>query len=256
MNDARLLGGQLVLEQKRFWRNPTSAVSTFAFPIVLLMIFASLNHGEISQTLGGIQFDQYFVPAIVAFGVMSACFVNVAVNLSIRRDMGLLKRIRGTPLPPGVFLGALLVNAVFIAVVLGGITTVLGTTIYGVTFYPERLTAMILALVLGATSFCALGVAVSTFVPNADAAPAVVNAVYFPLTIISGVFFPLSHGSVLLTVARVFPLYHLVQAIFATFDPVRAGSEFAGGDLLMVAAWGLLGAVVAVRRFRWAPRVH
>ena len=94
MSDTGLLGTQLVLEQKRFWRNPTSAIFTFVFPIMFLVIFASLNSNDRIKDLGDIRFAQYYVPSIITFGIFSACFVNLAISTTFRREEGLLKRVR------------------------------------------------------------------------------------------------------------------------------------------------------------------
>ena len=95
---------QVRYEQKLYWRSPSSAVFTFAFPILLLVIFATLNQRESLRALGGISYNQYYVPGIIAFGVISACYTNLAFGLCFRRDAGVLKRIRGTPLPPWLFM--------------------------------------------------------------------------------------------------------------------------------------------------------
>ncbi len=247
---------QLRYEQKMYWRNPPSAFFTFAFPIMFLVIFASLNTGERISFLGGLKYNQYYTPGIIAFGVISACFTNLAMTLSIRRDSGILKRLRGTPLPTVSFFGGLVGNAFVISAVLTVITTLVGILFYGVTF-PGHWLALLVTLALGATCFCSLGVAMSALVPNADAAPAVVNGVLFPILFISGIFFPLPPDGAFSHIANVFPIRHFALAVFSTFDPrlphgVTHG--FAGGDLLVVAIWAIVGSIVAVRRFRWEPR--
>lgn len=253
VSDIGLLGSQLVMEQKRFWRNPTSAIFTFVFPIMFLVIFASLNSNDRIKDLGDIRFAQYYVPSIIAFGIFSACFVNLAIATPYRREMGLLKRVRSTPLPPRVFLGALVLSNVLIGALLAIIITVVGIAIYDVHFYGARLLALIITFAVSAASCCALGLAVGTFVPNADAAPAVVNFVYFPIVFISGTFFPVNQKSVLAHIASVFPVRHVILAVFAGFDPLRSGASFEWGHLAVVAVWGVAGLVVAIRRFRWEP---
>src|SRR5262245_65410342 len=99
-----VLARQIRYEQKLYWRSPSSAVFTFAFPILLLVIFATLNQRESLRALGGISYNQYYVPGIIAFGVISACYTNLAIGLCFRRDAGVLKRLRGTPLSPWLFM--------------------------------------------------------------------------------------------------------------------------------------------------------
>jgi ABC-2 type transport system permease protein len=251
----RLAFDQLVVEQKRFWRNPANAIFTVAFPIFFLVIFGSLNANDRLHQLGNINFNQFFTPNIVAFGVMSACLVNLGINLPFRRDTGLLKRMRGTPLPIPAFVFGLLANAFLVSGLLTAFVMVFGAVAYNVDFPIARLPELVLVLVVGAASFSALGIAIASLVPNADAAPAIVNAIFFPLVFLSGTFFPVGSGSVLAKIASVFPVRPFLQAIFATFDPLEIGSRLHWGDLAVVAAWGAAAAFVAVRRFRWEPRV-
>jgi ABC-2 type transport system permease protein len=255
VNAGGLAVHQLRYEQKMYWRNPASAVFTFAFPVMFLVIFASLNNGGTIDFLGGLDYNQYYVPGIICFGVISATYTNLAMTLTIRRDDGLLKRLKGTPLPPVSLFGGILLNAVIIALVLTAIVAVAGILFYGVTF-PGHWPALIVSLMLGAACFCALGIAVCCFIPNADAAPAIVNGVLFPILFLSGVFFPLQDTSFLTKVANVFPIRHFTNAVFAAFDPrlpKGPGHGWSGGDLLVMALWALAGVVVALRRFRWEP---
>jgi ABC-2 type transport system permease protein len=253
VSDTALLRSQLVMEQKRFWRNPTSAIFTFVFPIMFLVIFASLNSNDRIKDLGDIRFAQYYVPSIITFGIFSACYVNLAIATPYRREMGLLKRVRATPLPPRIFLGALVISTVFIGALLATIVTLTGVVFYGVHFYAARLGGLLVTFVVATASCCALGLATGTFVPNADAAPAVVNFIYFPIVFISGTFFPVNQKSVLAHIASVFPVRHVILAVFAGFDPLRSGASIVWGHLAVIAAWGAFGLVVAIRRFRWEP---
>jgi ABC-2 type transport system permease protein len=253
VRDAALLGTQVVLEQKRFWRNPASAIFTFVFPVMFLVIFASLNSNDRIHELHNIRFSQYFVPSILAFSIFSACFVNLATATPYRRESGLMKRVRATPLPPAVYLGGMIISTLLIGALLSTVVTVTGVAFYSVHFYTARLLALLVTLVVASAACCALGLAVATFVPNADAAPAVVNFVYFPIVFISGTFFPVSQSSALAHIASVFPVRHLILAVFACFDPQRSGAGVEWGHLGVVAAWGVAGLVVAIRRFRWEP---
>ena len=253
MNDVALLGNQLVMEQKRFWRNPASAIFTFVFPVMFLVIFASLNSNDRIKDLGNIRFAQYFVPSIVSFSIFSACFVNLAIAMPYRREDGQLKRVRSTPLPPGLFLGGLVINTLLIGALLAGLVIVIGVAFYGVHFYTARLAALLVTLAVASASCCALGLALATFMPNADAAPAIVNFIYFPIVFISGTFFPVNPDSFLAHIAVVFPVRHVILAVFACFDPRRSGNGFEWGHVAVIAAWGVVGLVVAIRRFRWEP---
>ncbi|MEP6463105.1 MAG: ABC transporter permease [Frankiaceae bacterium] len=253
MNDVTLLGHQIRYEQKSYWRNPQSAFFTFAFPIMFLVIFASLNKGERLKDLGNISFNQYYIPAIIAFGVMSACYTSLAIGLANRRESGILKRLRGTPLPVWTYFAGLVVNSVIVSVLLGVLTVGVGVAFYSV-HLPYHLAPLLLALILGAATFCALGVAVSTLAPNAEAAPAIVQFPFFALVFISGTFFPAPKGSFISHLAGYFPLVHFTNAVFAPFNPLATGNGFAGHDLLILGLWALGASAVAIRRFRWEPR--
>ncbi len=256
MNSAGLVLDQVVVEQKRFWRNPASAVFTVVFPIFFLVIFGSLNmHARLHQ-LGDINFNQFFTPNIVAFGVMSECWVNLGINLPFRRDSGLLKRVRGTPLPPRLFIFGVLANAFLVSAFVTAVLMTFSAVVYNVEFPLDRLPQLVVVLLVGAASFSAIGFAVSTLVPNVDAAPAIVNAVYFPLVFLSGTFYPVSNDSVLAQIADFFPVRHFILATFATFDPLHTGSRLQWGDLAVVAAWGLVAGVVAVAQLPLGAARH
>jgi ABC-2 type transport system permease protein len=134
------------------------------------------------------------------------------------------------------------------------ITAGFGALLYDVTI-PSGLTLVrfLVMLVVGAMAFCALGLAVSGFVPNADAAPAVVNASILPLLFLSGIFVPFGNSTPdwIIWIARVFPVRHFAAGMQAGF----LGTTFHWSDVLVVAAWALGGLLVAMRFFRWEPRV-
>jgi ABC-2 type transport system permease protein len=247
-----LVARQVRYEQKLYWRSPSSAVFTFAFPIILLVIFASLNQSSVLRTLGNISYNQYYVPGIVAFGVISACYTNLAIALAFRRDAGVLKRVRGTPLPPWIFMAGTIGNSLVVSAVLVVLTTVVGVLFYGVVF-PGRYAALLLTLLVGAFCFCSLGLAITTIITVATAAPAIVNGLLFPLLFISGTFYPVEPGTWLARIASVFPVRHFEEAVFAVFDPRRTGSGVEAGALLVMLVWGAAAMVVAIRRFRWEP---
>lgn len=256
MSDVVLLGRQVGYEQRSYWRNPAAAGFSFVFPILLLVIFASTTGNATITTLGPgkVSFTQYYIPAIVAFGVMGACFTNLAITTTFRRDTGILKRIRGTPLPPWAYLGGAIGNSVIVSIILSALVIAIGIVLYNVTF-PGHFVALVVALAVGVAAFCALGLAMTTVIPNAEAAPAIVNIFFFPLVSISGAFFPLQKGSTLAKISSVFPLKHFIDATFRAFDPRVHASGFDGSSLLVMAAWGAAGLVVAVKRFRWEWRV-
>jgi ABC-2 type transport system permease protein len=208
------------------------------------------SHGE--TALGGTPGIQYYTPAIAAYGVMSACFVSVALTVTFRRETGLLKKVRGTALPPLSYFGGLAASAVINAAVIVTLIITVGTAGYGATL-PRDWAALIITLLVGAAAFCTLALAVTAFIPNFDAAPAVVNLVFLALLVISGGFFPVADSSVPGRIAAVFPLRHLLLASYAAFGPAPAGG-FPWWRVGVTAAWGALGLAVALRWFRWDTR--
>ena len=128
----------------------------------------------------------------------------------------------------------------------------LGVLVYGITF-PDHYLGLAVSVVAGAFCFSALGIAVSTFVPNEDAAPAIINFVLFPLLFISGTFGPISSDSVLSKIASVFPMQHLNKLMQRVFNPFAGGTAIHSADVAVLVLWALIGAGVAVRRFRWEP---
>lgn len=254
MGDLAIAGRQLRFEQKAFWRNPAGAVFTFAFPLLFLVVFSTLNSGARIEERGNISFVTFFVPGIVAFGLISACYTNLAIRMTINRDLGILKRVRGTPVPTWAYLAGQVGSSVVVTFLLCTLTVALGVVAFGVEFRAGTAAGLIATLALGAACFCALGLAVSGLCPNADAAPAIVNFSVFPLVFVSGIFFPLGNApGWLVSAAELFPVQQLADGLQYAFDPRTTGLGFNGDDLWRLLAWTVAGSVLAVRLFRWDP---
>jgi ABC-2 type transport system permease protein len=244
---------QFRYDQRIFWRNPASVFFTVMFPVMFLVLLGVIVHGQAIHAQGGIDATTYFVPAVITLAVVSATMVNLAMNLTILREGGILKRLRGTPLPSWVFIAGRIGNALVTALLMFVIVTALGRILFGVPVPWSHLAVLLVVLTVGSASFCALGVALTAIIPSRDAAPAITNLVVFPLYFLSGVFIPESEiPSGVLHVAGVFPIRNFFDALLAGFEPATGGAVL--GQLAVVAAWGLLGFVVALRRFRWEPR--
>ncbi|HEY1570557.1 MAG TPA: ABC transporter permease [Pseudonocardiaceae bacterium] len=248
-NDFLLLVHQVRYEQLSFWRNPQSAFFTFVFPVVIIAIFGAVfNGGGPNSFYYGLTGLQYYVPTIAALSVLGACYSQLAIILAMRRQNGILKRLRATPLPAWVYFIGLLAHCVVISVI--EVVLIVGVgRLYGVPM-PTHWTALLVTLVLGAASFCALGVAVASLVRNSEAAPAVVQFILFPLVFISGTYFPI-HSDVLNRIADVLPVRPFNEALLG---PFAQHTGFDWPHLAVLLTWGVVGAVVAVRRFRWDPR--
>jgi ABC-2 type transport system permease protein len=231
----RLLVRQLRYEQRIFWRTPATMFFTLAFPVLMLVIFVALSDDS--------TFAPFFVPSMAMFGVLTTCYGNVVARVVARRETGLLQRVRATPLPTAVLVGGLLANAVVVSALLVALVLATGAVLYGVAL-PHDVVGLVATVVIGGAAFCALGVAAATWVPDVDSADPVVFATLMPIAFVSGVFMPVHGGTLLARVADALPVRHLIDA-GAGHDP--------WAHLLVVAAWGVAGTVVAVRRFRWAP---
>jgi len=255
MNTAELTLSQVRYTNKTFWRNPASAFFIFAFPLMFLVIFtALLGHGTIRVSpVKVVDISTYYVAAMASFGVISACYTNIAISVSFQRDTGVLKRMNGTPLPSSAYFGARMLHALSVAVLLVVITAGFGRLLYSASI-PTGLTLLrfLVMLLVGAASFCALGFAITAVIPNADASPAIVNASILPLLFLSGVFIPLGSNAPawIVWIARIFPVWHFAQGMQAGF----LGTSFSWTDVLVVAAWGLAGLLASVRFFSWEPR--
>ena len=254
MNTLRLTGVQLRYVNKAFWRNPASAFFTFTFPLMFLVIFTALL-GHYTVPIGGRTVDTstYYVASMACFSVITACFNNIAMAVTFQREDGILKRAHGTPLPSASFLGARILHAVLVAVLLVIITAAFGRVVYSADV-PTGLSLLefIVALLVGAAAFCALGLAATSVVPNSDAAAPVVNAIILPLEFLSGIFIAFGDHTPawILWVAKVFPIRHFVLSMQAAF----LGTAFSWTDVLVVAAWGIAGTLLASRIFTWEPR--
>ncbi|MGH2773395.1 MAG: ABC transporter permease [Actinomycetota bacterium] len=256
MNAARLALHQVRFENKTFWRNPASAFFTFAFPLMFLVIFNGV-FGDREVVLFGrtTTTSNFYVPSIAAFSVITACFTGMAMNIVFAREQGVLKRKLGTPLPPSSYIGGRILHATAIELLLVTIVVLAGRLFYGVPFPTASLPAFIVTLLVGSVAFCSLGIAVTALVPNAHAAPAVVNAIILPLLFVSDVFFgPDASPGWLRSFANLFPIRHYLEAMLRSFFPLNAGSGWAWGELGVVLLWGAAGIALAVKFFRWEPR--
>jgi ABC-2 type transport system permease protein len=242
-------------DNRSFWRNPAAAFFTFIFPIMFLVIFNLVFNDQIDVPGGEVSTSTFYVPAIVALSIVNACYTNIAWGIVAYRDRGILKRLRGTPLPTMAYLGGRILQAIWVAIVLVLLVLAIGVVFYSVDLPGDKMPAFIVSLIVGAACFCSLGMALSAFVPNEDAAPAVINGSILPLLFISNVFIPTSSAPTWLNdFASLFPVVHLANALHASFNPFVTGSGFEWKDLAVMVAWGVAGVVISMRYFSWEPR--
>jgi ABC-2 type transport system permease protein len=246
MRDVRLALRQVAYENRAFWRNPAAAFFTFAFPLIFLVIFT---------TIFGREAARFFTGGIITLSVVSATFTNIAMSVTLAREEGILKRVRGTPLPPLAYLAGRMLHSVVIGLILAVIVMAYGALAQGVEVPWAGLPVLFATLIIGSAAMCALGLAVSSLIPNSDAAPAVVNAAVLPLYFISNVFTPADQlPDWLDAVSKVFPIRHLADGVASVYSSAPAAPEMPWGSLAVVAAWGIGAAIFALRFFRWEPR--
>jgi ABC-2 type transport system permease protein len=256
MSALALVGHQFRYDQKAFWRNPASVFFTVAFPVVLLLIFATVFGGQTVDVRGGIKTTTYYVPAIITLSVISATMQSLAMSLVIAREDGRLKRSRGTPMPPWVFIAGRVGNSIVVALMMLALLAAIGRVLYGVPIPWDRLPAIVVVLALGAASFSCLGIALTAAIPSQDAAAPIVNALLLPLYFLSGVFIPDDQlPNSVIHFADAFPIRHFFEAFFDAYvPPAGGGATISWDNLAVVAAWGVFGLLLAVRFFRWTPR--
>ena len=249
------LRGQMEIIQ--FSRQKEAVVFTIFFPVILLAIFGSVFKDTIAP---GVTFSQYFVAGMIASGLVNSGFQNIAINIPIERDMGAIKRLRGTPLPiASYFIGkAISVFASMVVQVL--ILLAIGVAFFGLNMptEPSKWLTFTWLLVLGTASSTALGVAFSSVPKNGRGASAIVSPVVIILQFFSGVFFVFTQlPGWMQQVAAIFPLKWLTQGMRSVFLPDSfaaqevAASWEGGRTAIILFVWLIVGLFFAVKTFRW-----
>src|SRR3954452_405217 len=237
---------QYRLERRLFWRNPSAAFFNFLLPLLFLVFFGAIFSGNQKDL-------DVIVPGIAGMAVLSTTFSALAFNLTFLRESGGLKRIRGTPLPTGAYLGGVAANAVTNTAIQVAIILVAGKLFFGVDGLKDPL-ELIVFVGVGVICFASLGVAFSHVIPNFDSAPAYVNAVFLPVIFISGVFYDADNApGFLKEVAEVLPLKHLIDGLTGAMVDGTSLAHNAG-HLAVLCVWGAFGLIFAIRGFSWESR--
>lgn len=259
--DLRLVWQQIRYQNTIFWRTPVAAFFTIVFPLMFLVIFVVVFGNdpidELNITLG-----QYYAPSMAVFGAVSATFTNLAVQTTIARDDGILKRIRGTPLPAWIYLAGRVGSATYIAAIAVALMLGVGVAAYDVRIFAVTLPSLIVTFLVGVASFAALGLLIAAVSPSSDSTPALANATLLPLAFISGIFFVSGpdEPSFIRAIAGVFPLRPFGLAFRDGFDPVEIAArdgwldQIHWGELGVMTLWLVGATVLAIRYFTWEPR--
>lgn len=250
--------GRAVVEMKNLWRNRQALGFTVLFPVMMLLLFASIFHGKVDGT--NVETSRVYVAGIMGSSLMSTAFVSLAIGISMERESGMLKRLAGTPMPKAsYFIGkigmVLATAAIEIAVLLA-----LGVGLFKVTL-PSSAHAwftFVWVFLLGVTSSTLLGIAVGSMITDSKAGPAVVNLPFVALQFISGVWITVNQlPKWLVTVSEFFPLHWICRGMRAVFLPdsfkavETGGSWQLGMGALVLAAWCVIGFLICAKTFRW-----
>jgi ABC-2 type transport system permease protein len=244
-----LLLHQLRVEQLVFWRNRESAFFIFVFPLVLFLLLGSVYDG----TIDGYRASDLLLVGMLGYGAANTAFAGLAILLVFRREMGLLKRIRSTPLPAATYLGAVLGSMLIVFVLQAVALFVLGVLLFDADG-PQSVGSLVLALLVGTVAFAGIGLGAAALMRSADGASAVVNLILLPMAFVSGSFVPVQeYPQWLQDVGEVLPLKHLITLVTDVYLD-SDGVWTHPASIAVVLAWGTAGLVVASRRFGWSPR--
>jgi ABC-2 type transport system permease protein len=244
MSDALgLTWRQYRLERTMFWRNPTAAFFSFFLPVLFLALFGAIFSGS--------QHDlDIIVPGLAGLSIMATTFNALAMQLVFLREQGVLKRMRGTPLPESAYLGGVFGSAITNAAIQIALVVLAGKLFFHIG-WPADWAQLALFTVAGVICFASLGVAFSHVIPNFDAAPAFTNFVFLPTIFISGVFYDVNTAPAFLyDIARVLPLTHVINGL----SDALLNGEANAGALGVIGLWTAFGLFFAVRGFSWEQR--
>jgi ABC-2 type transport system permease protein len=244
---------QLTYEQRMFWRSREAAVFIFIFPLLLYSLLTSVYGGEVE--IDGVEYPSadVLLAGIAGYGAANTAFAGLAIMLVARREMGVLKRLRSTPLPPATYLAAVLISTFVVFALEIVALLALGMLAFGATA-PENPLGFAGSVVFGSAAFAGLGVAAASVIRSSEGVSAVVNVIVLPMAFLSGAFGPTDeYPAFLEAIADVLPLTYYIDLVNGVY--LDGESFFADpGALAIVAAWGALGLLVALRYFGWAPR--
>jgi ABC-2 type transport system permease protein len=249
-----LLRRQVGYQLKLLARSPMSAFATLVVPLMVLLAVNLLYAGTHLSSRGGIDYAQFFTPAMVAFAVVNACYMSLIPSTVLARDQGILKRIRSTPLPPWVYMAGRIISSGVVATAGAVAVIAVGAGVYGFQLVWESVPAVLVTLAVGMFCFCSLGLAVTVLVPSADSALPIAWGTMLPLCFISDVFQPVDNAPPWLRmIASAFPLRPFADDLESAFNPVTGSGALHPAHLGLMAVWGSAAAAFALLAFRWEP---
>ena len=245
-------------QNRIFWRTPVAAFFTLVFPILMLVLFTAIFGNDAFDTVyGRVNSSQFYTPGLAVFAAASSTYTGIGINLASRRELGILKRVRGTPMPRWTYLGGVVVSAVWIAALGVAAMVVLGVVAYGVNVEAAKVPAMLLSFAVGSASFAALGLALASVARSVSMAVPIANATLLPMAFISNIFVPFGSETPrwLDLLGDIFPLKHFGLAFGEAMNPLSEAPAVEWHRLGVLALWLAAGAAVAAWRFSWDPPV-
>ena len=196
------------MECIRLLRAPSFAVPIILFPLMFYGLFGLLlgNSGY-----PGPQASRYVLATFVAFGAIAPGLFGIGITIALDRDRGLLQLKRALPMPPGIYLVAKMVTAMVFAAVVSIALMLMAAIVGKVVLELVQWVSLLVLAVLGVIPFCGMGLMVGTLVKG-QAAPAVLNLIYLPMSFLAGIWVPLQMlPHFLAQLAPVWPAYHLAK---------------------------------------------
>ena len=245
----RIFLHQLKYEQLVFWRSREAAFFIFGFPLLLFVLLGSVYSGRID----GYRASSVLLVGMIGYGAANTAFAGTAITLVNRREYGILKRIRATPLPASLYLLSSLVSSLLVFLLETVLLFAVGRIFFGA-HLPTRPASLLLAILLGTVVFAAIGLAAAALIRSSEGSSAVVNFILLPMAFLSGSFGPTrKYPHVLRAIGDVLPLKYFIEVVKAIY---LGGHEIWAkpGALGILAGWTAVGLLVAARRFGWEPR--
>ena len=248
----RLFVHELRSQLRLYWRSRELAFFTFALPLIMFFLLGSVYGNDRIKSEGNVRAADYLLAGMLGYGAIATGFAGLSIMLVIRREAGILKRLRATPLPASTYVAALLATTMLAYAIEAVVMIAVGRALFDT--HVRHAFSLALALLLAIGAFTALGLALTTLIKSAEGSSAVVNAAYLPASFVSGAFFSAhSFPHVLRAIADALPLVYVIRLVR---DVMLRGAQIwdRPGAVAVVAVWGAIGAMLAARRFRWEPR--
>ncbi len=246
---------QIIYESKAYRRNPAAAFFTLVFPLLFLFMLRIFGNDSVEIDGGTVSRATKYIPMITAFSVIGSSYTGIAMTLTLNRDIGVLKRYRGTPLPLMIFMLGKIAHNTIISFALAVIIALIALLAFDVTLPPNSIVTFLLTMLLGAATFTSLGIAFTSVIPNSDAAAPMVNASIIPLMFISDVFIPMDSAPMWLnSIAQVFPVRPFSISLQEAYSPFSSGLLNNPENYIILSGWLAIGLIASLKFFSWEPR--